>query len=329
MNSYVNARVLIKSQKDDTVLADSVIVDHDVETGTIWVKAENFFIQENTKIEALIINSDNIVDCLCTARRKDQDGTRQIFAIYKLQSYEDRKDNRFRMTAPGSMLVIAGTDELKNRRIGVNIIDISTGGIGLIMTEQLPIENGSICEVYFSTNGWSMKAKCVVKNLFGPRLGCRLVSYEKQQLPKQNEFVNDPFLKAQINRAMEEMLVCLHYVDCDKDIYNVIKSMDYVKYTIGNESSARKALGKVIEHIADEGERERLRKFYNLDNLKERMKTKRLLSTFFNGRHLGVCQISLVPVVRDENGDVTGILHVIQKLDEDAYNQVMNEEKQE
>lgn len=326
MNSFVNARVLIKSQEDDTVLADTYVIDHDSAGGTIWVKAENFFIQENTKIEALIIDSNTIHDCLCMARKKTQDGSQQIFSIYKYKSYEERKDNRFRMTAEGAMMVVAGTDTLKNRRIGVSIIDISAGGIGLIMAEQLPVEMGSICEVYFSTNGWSMKAKCVVKNIFGPRLGCRLVAYEKQQLKHSDESI-DPYLKMQIMRAMEEMIVCVHYIDCEKDTYNDLISMDYIKYTIGGEISAKSAIDKLIARISGEDERERLRKFYDLTDIKTRMKGKRIVSTFFMGRQLGVCQASFIPAVRDENGDVRGVMHILQKLDEDAYNQVMNEEQ--
>ncbi len=327
MNSFVNARILIKSLDDDVVLADSVILDHQLDEGNIWVKAENFNIKENTKIEALIITSDTIYDCLCTAR-KWEPSTGQIFAIYKYKSYEERKDNRFRMAAEGSMMVVVGTDELKNRRIGVSVIDISAGGIGLIMSEQLPVENGSLCEVYFSKNEWAMKAKCVVKNIFGPRLGCRLVAYEKQQLKSRQENI-DPNLKSQINRAMEEIRVCAHYIDCEKDTFIDLGSMDYVKYAMGNELSARKNIEKMIQYTAAEEDKERLRKFYNLDDLKERMRGKRIYSIFYVGRHLGMCQISFVPASRDENGEVKGVLHVVQKLDEEAYKEALDEEEAE
>ena len=315
--NFVDARILLKEEQDNKVLADTRIVDQDVTNDWIWIEADDFDITEGTKLSALIVTKAGFNEVLCMAQRKENNGTGLRLSIYKhLSDSDKRAESRYNVSAEGSLIVINGTETVLNRQIGIQITDISSNGIGFIINEKLTLNIKDTIEVFFVANGWSMRASGKVTYVFGPKIGARLSNIQKNHIVKDNNRFSKE-TKEKIDKAFEQLYICAHYVNLATDTFMEVNCMPHVRHLISTEKSAQKALHSIVDEVVDKEFSEAVAEFYDLDTLPKRLKQKPYISMEFRSIFMGVVRIVIVPVDYDDNGRLHGVLHVAVKIEED------------
>ena len=335
--NFTDARILLKNENENSVFADTRISKHDVKSDWIWIDADLFEISEGTKLSALVVTRSGFHEILCMAQKKENNGSGLRLSIYKhLTGNEQRHESRYNLAAEGSLIVLEGAENVVNSQLSIRISDISSNGIGFLINESVSLKIKDEIEVFFVANGWSMRAIGTVTYVFGPRIGARLRDIEKSHVIKDNNRFSKE-TKDKIDKALEQLFICAHYVNIAKDTYMEVNCMPHIRHIVGEEKSAKAAFKKILDATVSSSYKDTVAEFFDLSTLNKRLRNKPQISVEFLDVYMGVCRSVFVPVDYDEHDNLHGVLHVAQKLDDelvklrsnkeaaDALNEAMNE----
>lgn len=143
--------------------------------------------------------------------------------------------------------------------------------------------------------------------------------HTKEELQKSIESERK---KLSIIDAMNDIYYCNYYIDLINNTYEQIISVDYLEKYIPKNGNAKEAINKWLKIGVSEDFVKDVRKFTDLNTLRERMKNKSILNMELNSKKAGWARISFIAVDIDEYGMPIHTLLVSQYIDEEKENEL-------
>lgn len=313
---YRGARILLKRIGEDPIVADTTIKSYDVDNEWIWVDSDGFFVPENTQLEGIIITPNKFHEILCMVRRKESSTGLQL-AIYKhLSDDEKRHEDRYNLATKGYIILATAGPLYKDKKIAVTITDISANGIGFIVDSDVKITKSMTIDIYFNIQGGEMKGKCQAINIFGPKVGAKLLSMEKVHADiNAIDMDVEGELRLKIDKALESTYLSIHYMDIYSDTFVEVLSTPQIRNLMGKAKVTSKILQRILDAAISDSDRPKMEAFYDWATLESRLKNRKSLSCVVSGGYIGTVLVSLIPVEKDAHGCTQGLLHTIQRIE--------------
>ena len=143
--------------------------------------------------------------------------------------------------------------------------------------------------------------------------------YTKKELQKSIESEQK---KLAIIDAMNDIYYCNYYIDLINNTYEQIISVDYLEEYIPKSGNAKETIDMWVNFGVSEDFIKDVRKFTDLNTLRERMKNKSILNMELNSKKAGWARISFIAVDVDDYGMPLHTLLVSQYIDEEKKNEL-------
>lgn len=143
--------------------------------------------------------------------------------------------------------------------------------------------------------------------------------YTKKELQKSIESEQK---KLAIIDAMNDIYYCNYYIDLINNTYEQIISVDYLEEYIPKSGNAKETIDMWLNFGVSEDFVKDVRKFTDLNTLRERMKNKSILNMELNSKKAGWARISFIAVDIDDYGMPLHTLLVSQYIDEEKKNEL-------
>lgn len=145
---------------------------------------------------------------------------------------------------------------------------------------------------------------------------------QKEQLEKilRQEVINNATI-----RSVSKMFVSLHYINMKNYSFKEVNvSNKFITDVIGKEGDAVEEFEYMIKDLVTPECTEIMRKFNDLETLKERLGDKVYISQEFCGPHLGWCEASFIVSERTANGDIPNVLYAVRSIEKEKELQVQS-----
>ena len=137
------------------------------------------------------------------------------------------------------------------------------------------------------------------------------ITKQGEELARSNKI----FLRSQ---ALIENNLAMLEIDLIRDTFEIVYVVDSVKATMAtNSNSIQENLYDAILKLCSPVHQARLKEFYNLSTLEERLNGKPSISLEFVGSTCGLCKARFTPSVKGESGQLLKVLLSVEMIDEE------------
>ncbi|MCF0185924.1 MAG: GGDEF domain-containing protein [Bacteroidaceae bacterium] len=138
------------------------------------------------------------------------------------------------------------------------------------------------------------------------------IMQQGEQLSRSNKM----FLRSQ---ALIENNLAMLEIDLITDTFEIVYVVDKVREAMAtNSNSIQENLYDAILKLCSPMYQSRMKEFYNLNTVEERLKGKKSISFEFVGNTMGLCKARFTPAVRGEGGQLLKVLLSVEMIDEEV-----------
>lgn len=142
-----------------------------------------------------------------------------------------------------------------------------------------------------------------------------LVRKEQENQKRLEEAVRIQREENQIISSISTIYSMMYVIDLKKDRYEEIY-VDCSKYRLGNTGCYSKAASYICDFLIDEENRERMKGFCSLDSIVSGLKNENSVACEYRTKEGHWHLARFIAKKRDENGDVSEVLYVVNVIDE-------------
>ena len=139
----------------------------------------------------------------------------------------------------------------------------------------------------------------------------RWIVEQSNMLEKSNE----DMLRAQ---TLVETNLTLAQIDLDTDSFEIIYVLPGIESVLGDcGRSAQNALFLSADKLCTDLYRARLKSFYDVPTIRERLQDKSIISCEFYAPESGWCRASFIPAKKDNEGRISQVIFSVEKIDDE------------
>ena len=117
--------------------------------------------------------------------------------------------------------------------------------------------------------------------------------------------------------ALSDLYLAMFRINIKENTYASIKTTEAIlKHTIPDSNSYDKNLEAIMTALADEESLASALDFLDLNTIEERMRGKKHIFIYFNGKVAGLCKLHLIKENSDANGNLSHVILTIEVLEE-------------
>ena len=117
--------------------------------------------------------------------------------------------------------------------------------------------------------------------------------------------------------ALSDLFLAMFRINVKENTYASIKTTEAVlKYTLPNSDRFDENLKSIITALADEASLASALDFLNLNTIEERMRGKKHIFIYFNGKVAGLCKLHLIKEDSDADGNLSHVILTVEVLEE-------------